>query len=182
MIILETERLNLRKISIEDAEFILQLLNEPSFLRYIGDKGVRTLEHARKYILEGPVESYELNGFGLYLVELKGSAQPIGMCGLVKRPVLPDADIGFAFLPAYWSKGYARESAEAVMAYAREVLGLDRILAITSPDNEASISLLGKLGLRFQGMTRLADDADEVRLFANHETGDTRQETVVSSQ
>lgn len=163
--ILETERLVLRKLSVSDAEFILVLLNEPSFLRYIGDKGVRTLEDARQYILTGPMDSYERNGFGLYLVALKDSELPIGISGLVKRPTLPDADIGFAFLPAYWSKGYAVESAFAVLAYAKNVLKLNRLLGITSPDNQSSIKVLEKIGLRFERLMRLSDDADEVRLF-----------------
>jgi RimJ/RimL family protein N-acetyltransferase len=167
MIVLETDRLNLRKLSIDDSEFILELLNEPSFLRFIGDKGVRTLDDARQYILSGPVESYEKNGFGLYLVELKENATSIGISGLVKRDTLPDADIGFAFLPAYWSKGYAVESAAAVMNYAREILRLDRILAITTPDNEASAKLLVKIGLRFERMISLSDDAPEIKLFAS---------------
>lgn len=165
MIILETERLILRKLSPDDAEFVLALLNEPSFLRYIGDKRVRDLDDARQYILTGPVASYERNGFGLYLVELKENGIPIGISGLVKRDTLPDADIGFAFLPAYWSKGYAVESAAAVMNYAREVLGLTRIVAITSPDNEASAKLLGKIGLRFERMIKLSEAAEEVKLF-----------------
>ena len=167
MRVLETERLVLRQLSTADAEFILELLNEPSFLRFIGDKGVRTLEDARQYILNGPVESYEKNGFGLYLVGLKDKATAIGICGLVKRDPLPDADIGFAFLPAYWSKGYAVESAAGVMNYAREVLRLDRILAITSPDNEASAKLLGKISLRFERMIKLSEDASEVKLFTS---------------
>jgi ribosomal-protein-alanine N-acetyltransferase len=166
VIVLETERLILRRLSLDDAEFILQLLNEPSFLRYIGNKGVRDLDGAGQYILNGPVSSYEQNGFGLYLVELKESGSPIGISGLVKRDTLPHADIGFAFLPAYWAKGYAVESAAAVMTYAREVLGLTRILAITSPDNEASGKLLGKIGLKFDRMIKLSEDAPEVKLFA----------------
>lgn len=163
--VLETERLTLRRLSTDDAEFVLALLNEPSFLRYIGDRGVRNLEEAADYILNRLVASYERNGFGLYLVELKEGRIPIGISGLVKRDTLPDADIGFAFLPAYWCKGYAVESAAAVMNYAREVLGLTRIVAITSPDNEASERLLGKIGLRFERMIKLAEDADEVKLF-----------------
>ena len=163
--VLETERLVLRQLSPDDAAFVLALLNEPSFLRYIGDKGVRDLDDARQYILNGPVASYERNGFGLYLVELKENGIPIGISGLVKRDTLPDADIGFAFLPAYWSKGYAVESAAAVMNYAREALGLTRIVAITSPDNEASARLLGKIGLRFERMIKLSEDAEEVKLF-----------------
>lgn len=164
---LETERLILRELSLDDAEFILELLNEPSFIRYIGDKGVRNLDDARQYILNGPVQSYEQNGFGLYLVELKENRTPIGTSGLLKRETLPDPDIGFAFLPAYWSKGYAFESSAAVMNYARNTLGLDRVLAITTPDNEASARLLGKIGLRFDRMIKLAEDAEEVRLFSN---------------
>jgi len=167
VIVLETERLILRHLSIDDAEFILELLNEPSFLRYIGDKGVRTIDDARQYILNGPIKSYERHGFGLYLVELKEGGLPIGISGLVKRPALTDADVGFAFLPAYWSKGYAVESASAVMAYGREVLGLTRILAITSPDNEMSAKLLGKIGLRFERMVRLAEDEPEIKLFSS---------------
>ncbi len=163
--VLETERLVLRKVSIDDAEFVLELLNQPSFIRYIGDRGVRNLADAGKYILDRLVASYEQNGFGLYLVELKPDGTPIGISGLVKRDTLPDADIGFAFLPEYWSKGYAVESAAAVMKYARETLKLDRILAITSPDNEASAKLLGKIGLRFERMIKLAEDADKVKLF-----------------
>ena len=165
MIVLETERLILRRLSTDDAEFVLELLNEPSFLRYIGDKGVRNLDDARQYILNGPVASYEKNGFGLYLVALKPDGTPIGINGLVKRDTLPDPDIGFAFLPAYWSKGYAFESAAAVMNYARAVLGLTRILAITSPDNEASARLLDKIGLRFERLIKLSEDATEVKLF-----------------
>jgi RimJ/RimL family protein N-acetyltransferase len=165
--VLETARLILRKLSIDDAGFILELLNEPSFLRYIGDKGVRNLEEARQYILTGPVASYERYGFGLYLVELKESNSPIGICGLVKREALPDADIGFAFLPAYWSKGYAVESASAVMAYACEVLQRKRILGITSLDNHASMKVLTKLGLRFDRRIRLSETEPELRLFVS---------------
>jgi RimJ/RimL family protein N-acetyltransferase len=165
--VLETERLVLRRLSTDDAEFVLELLNEPSFLRYIGDRGVRNLEDARQYVLNRLVTSYERNGFGLYLVELRESRIPIGISGLVKRDTLPDADIGFAFLEAYWSKGYAVESAAAVMNYAREVLGLTRILAITSLYNEASARLLGKIGLRFERLINLSEDAEEVKLFTS---------------
>jgi len=166
MTIIETERLILSHLSPDaDAEFILRLLNEPSFIRYVSDKGVRTLAEARQYILNGPVKSYEKNGFGLYKVELKENGAPIGISGLVKRDTLPDADIGFAFLPEFWKRGYAFESAAAVMSQARDVLGLNRILAITTPDNEASAKLLAKIGLRFERMIRLSDEAEEVKLF-----------------
>lgn len=165
MKVIETGRLNLRRLTTDDAEFILELLNEPSFLRFIGDKGVRTLDDARGYILNGPVEMYNRLGFGLYLTELKESGVPIGICGLLKRDSLEDVDIGFAFLPRFWAKGYAYESAAAVMAYGKRVLGLKRVVAITSPDNDASARVLEKLGLRFEKMIRPSIDATEVRLF-----------------
>jgi RimJ/RimL family protein N-acetyltransferase len=165
--VLETDRLNLRWLSTDDAEFILEILNEPSFLRFIGDKGVRTLDDARDYILNGPVDMYNRLGFGLYLTELKDGGVPIGICGLLKRDGLEDVDIGFAFLPKFWARGYAYESAAAVMAYGKTVLGLNRIVAITSPDNYASGRLLEKLGLRFERIIHLLNDASEVRLFAS---------------
>ena len=167
MKVLETDRLNLRWLSTDDAEFILELLNEPSFLRFIGDKGVRTLDDALDYILNGPADMYTRLGFGLYLTELKDGGVPIGICGLLKRDGLEDVDIGFAFLPKFWSRGYAYESAAAVMAYGKTVLGLNRIVAITSPDNYASGRLLEKLGLRFERIIHLSNDASEVRLFAS---------------
>jgi RimJ/RimL family protein N-acetyltransferase len=165
MKILETERLVLRRVSSDDAEFILELLNQPSFLRYIGDKGVRTAEDAVRYIQTGPVASYERFGFGLYLVELKETRVPIGMCGLLKRDTLLDPDVGFAFLPDYWSQGYAFEAASGVMRYGGEVLGLPRIVAITSLDNDASIRLLEKIGLKFEGLITPSQELGEVRLF-----------------
>ena len=167
MFILETERLTLRHLSPEtDAEFILRLLNEPSFIRYVSDKGVRTLNGARAYIRDGPRKSYEENDFGLYRVGLKENDAAIGICGLMKRDSLPEPDIGFAFLPEYWNQGYAHESATAVMRHARGGLRLGRILAITTQDNEASGKLLGKIGLRFERLIRLSEEADEVKLFA----------------
>ena len=165
MTVLGTERLILREFTVEDAEFILALLNEPSFLRYIGDKKVRELEDARQYILNGPVASYKRNGFGLYLVELRESHTPMGMCGLIQREELPDPDIGFAFLPEFWSKGFAFEAATAVLQDARERLRLERILAITSLDNEASIGLLQRLGFTFEREIKLAADREPVKLF-----------------
>jgi RimJ/RimL family protein N-acetyltransferase len=166
MTVLETERLSLRQLTVDDAQFILKLLNEPSFLRYIGDKQVRNLKYAEAYILNGPVASYERNGFGLYLVALRESYTPTGMCGFLKREELPDPDIGFAFLPEFWSKGFAFEAASALLQDARERLKLRRILAITSVDNEASIKLLERLGFRFERVTQLAADREQVKLFA----------------
>ena len=146
MKILETERLVLRRAVVEDSEFILELLNDPAWLRFIGDRGVRTLDDARAYISKTLVAMYERLGFGLYLTELKGEGVPIGLCGLIKRDSLEDVDIGFAFLPEYCGKGYGYESASAVMAYGRKALGLKRLVAITSQDNEASVLCLRDWG------------------------------------
>jgi ribosomal-protein-alanine N-acetyltransferase len=162
--VIQTKRLALRQLGLSDAAFILELLNEPGFLRFIGDKGVRTVDNARDYILKGPVESYARHGFGLYAV-CPLDAAPIGICGLVKREGLADVDVGFAFLARYRSKGYAAESASAVLAHARRVLGLQRIVAITSPDNAASIAVLEKIGLKFEHMIRLAEHSPELKLF-----------------
>jgi RimJ/RimL family protein N-acetyltransferase len=166
--VIETDRLVLRRLATDDAEFINELLNQPSFLRYIGDKEVRNSADAVRYIQTGPIASYERFGFGLYLVELKETGASIGICGLLKRDSLPDVDVGFAFLPSYWSQGYAFESASAVMTYGREVLGLRRIVAITSLDNDASIRLLERIGLRFEGLIKLSEDQSEVRLFSSN--------------
>jgi ribosomal-protein-alanine N-acetyltransferase len=164
--ILETERLLLRRLTAGDAAFILELLNEPAFLENIGDRGARTLVDARRYIARGPVASYRKFGFGLYLVELKDSCASVGICGLLKRDWLDDADIGFAFLQKYWSQGYARESAAAVLRYGWTTLRLPRIVAITKPTNQASITLLEKLGLRFETIITQPDHAGENKLFA----------------
>jgi [ribosomal protein S5]-alanine N-acetyltransferase len=168
---LRTERLELRELVLEDDEFILKLLNEDGFLRFIGDKGVRTLADAREYLSKGPIDSYRRYGFGLYLTSLRGS-EPIGICGLVKRDSLPDVDVGFAFLEQYWSKGYAAESAAAVLAWGREHLRLSRIIAITAPDNAGSIAVLQKIGLRFERMVTLPGDSQELRLFSPPHSGD----------
>ena len=166
MIVLETERLILRQFSIADAKFILTLLNEPSFLRFIGDKKVRDIDGAQQYILNGPIASYKQKGFGLYLVALRESGTPIGMCGLLKREELPDVDIGFAFLPAFWNQGFAFEAAAGVIKYGEQELKLKRLVAITNPDNEASIKLLQRLGFTFEGVITLSDGRDQVKLFA----------------
>jgi len=165
--VLETERLTLRYFCLSDADFIIQLLNEPSFIEYIGDKGVSTVEEANQYLADGPLDSYERFGYGLNMVELKESGEPIGMCGLVRRECLDDADLGYAFLEPYWSKGYARESAEAVLSHARETLGLDRIVAVVTPGNVSSIRLLENVGLTFERMIRLSDDDAELKLFVS---------------
>ena len=158
-------RLVLRELTAEDAAFILELLNDPSFIRFIGDKGARTLEDARQYIADGPRASYSHNGFGLYLVQIKETGQRIGMCGLVKRDVLTDVDIGFAFLPDYRLRGYALESSREVMHLARNVFGIRRVVAITSTDNHGSMSVLKKIGLRFDRTVTLPGHGDVVNLF-----------------
>ena len=165
MKVVETDRLILRRLTTEDTAFILDLLNQPSFLKFIGDRGVRTLDDASAYILKGPIASYERHGFGLYLTLLKESRIPIGICGLVKRDTLGDPDVGFAFLPQFWLKGYAFESASTVLAYGKNTLGLKRIVGVTSSDNIGSIRTLEKLGLRFERMTKLSDDGPELKLF-----------------
>jgi RimJ/RimL family protein N-acetyltransferase len=173
MNVLETERLTLRQLSLDDAPFILTLLNEPSFLRYIGDKQVRNIEDAQQYLLNGPIASYKQNGFGLYLVALKEHGTPIGICGLIKRAELPHVDIGFAFLPDFWNQGFAFEAATAVMNYEQATLKLDRIVAITSIDNDASIKLLQRMGFAFEGLIDLGKDREQVKLFGK-DLGNTR--------
>jgi len=162
--VVQTPRVDLRELDLDDAEYILELLNEPGFIRFIGDKGVRTLADAREYLLQGPMDSYTRNGFGLYCACLRDGT-PIGMCGLVKREGLSDPDVGFAFLSRYWRKGYAVECAGAVLAYALEALNLRRVVAITSPDNWSSIAVLQKIGFEFERMIRLVDHSPELKLF-----------------
>jgi len=164
--VLETHRLRLRRLSVDDASFILRLLNEPSFIQNIGDRNVHTLEEARAYILNGPVASYEKHGFGLWMVETKDAGIHIGICGLLKREVLEDVDIGYALLPEFWSRGYALESASRVLSFAREKLGLNRVVAVVNPENQSSIRLLEKLGFQFEKTVRLSEDAAEIKLFA----------------
>ncbi len=165
MYVIETERLRLRHLAEEDAPFILELVNDPDWLRYIGDRGVRDLEGAREYILGGPViASYERHGFGLYLVETREELAPAGICGLVRRDWLEDVDVGLAFLPRFRGMGFALEAARATVEYAGK-LGLERLSAIVSPANEASLRLLGHLGFRFERMVRPPGDDGELRLF-----------------
>jgi [ribosomal protein S5]-alanine N-acetyltransferase len=162
---IETGRLVLREFTEGDAAFVLRLLNEPSFLRYIGDRGVRDLDDARRYIADGPVAGYARYGHGLMRVDRKADGATVGMCGVLKRDALPDPDIGFSFLPEYWSQGYALEAAQAALAHARATLALGRIVAITTVDNAPSMRLLEKLGFRFERMIGMGDE--ELRLFAS---------------
>ncbi len=163
--ILETERLILREFNLEDAPFIIELLNSPGWLRFIGDRGVHTRESAEKYLLNGPIKSHNENGFGLYLTEEKGSGKPVGMCGLILRNYLETIDIGFAFLESYTGKGYGSEIASATLDYAHHQLGFKKVLAITTEDNQASIRLLEKLGMRFDKIIRIPNDPESLRLY-----------------
>lgn len=165
MIVLETERLRLRWLTAGDAPFILELLNDPDWLRHIGDRGVRNLDDARSYIAEGPVTMYREHGCGLYAVDRRVSGATVGLCGVLCRETLDDPDIGFAFLPGYRGRGYAYESAAAVLGYARSVLGMGRIVAVVSPHNDASVKLLKRLGLRFERSLRLDDGKESLQLF-----------------
>jgi RimJ/RimL family protein N-acetyltransferase len=162
--VLSTERLDLRELTFEDDAFILGLLNEPGFLRYIGDKGVRSLSDARDYIQKGPRDTYARYGYGLYATCLKDGT-PVGMCGLVRRAGLDDPDLGFAFLSRYWGQGYAVESAGEVLRCAFGPLKLPRVVAITALDNSASIAVLQKVGMKFSSLVRLSQGADQLRLF-----------------
>lgn len=163
--ILETERLILRELNTNDAEFILRLLNTPTWLKFIGDKKVHTIEDAKNYLVNGPIESYKMNGFGLWLIILKKDSTPIGMCGLINRESLDDIDIGFALLPEHEKLGYGFEVASATMRYARNVLGINKIVAITDPKNIASIKLLNKIGLQFEKTVKVVDH-DTTLLFS----------------
>lgn len=161
--VLKTDRLLIRRLTEDDAPFILGHLNEPSFIENIRDSKVRTLDDARRYLREGALLSYSKFGFGLYLVVLQDSAEPIGMCGLLQRPDLPAPDIGFALDPPFWGKGFALEAATAVMQYGFGPLGLPEILAITSPENERSARLLRRLEMEDRGLVER--DGGQVRLF-----------------
>jgi RimJ/RimL family protein N-acetyltransferase len=163
--ILETERLVLREITVDDAEFIADLLNQPSYLKYIGDKGVRTAADAAGFIESLVRKAYRDHGYGHYIVRLKDDPTPMGTCGYVVRESLPGPDIGFAFLPQFEKKGYAYESASAVLNYGRNTLGFGRVLAITTPDNESSGRLLGKLGFVYEKMVRTTPDGEPLKLF-----------------
>ena len=163
---IETARLALRWLTADDAAFIVVLLNDPSWLRFIGDKGVRTEDDARRYIVNGPIKMYGQYGFGLYLTELKDAHVPIGLCGLIKRDGLVDVDVGFAFLPEYRKNGYAFESAAAVIAHGENVLRLSRIVAITAPANRDSVRLLERLEFRFEQSLQLPNDPEEISLYA----------------
>lgn len=145
---------------------MLAVLNERGFIENVADRGVRTVEQATDYIREKMMPSYAEFGFGFYVIELKASGEPIGICGLIKRPVMDDVDIGYSILEPHWRRGYAYEAALAVMDYGRRVLKIPRIVAITAPHNTSSMKLLEKLGLRFQCRFQLPGYPTESMLFA----------------
>ncbi len=163
--ILETERLILREFNLDDAPFIIELLNTPDWIKYIGDKNVKSIDDAKKYMENGFLKSYKENGFGLSMVEIKNSGTPIGMCGLIKRDTLDDVDIGFAFLPEYARKGYGFEIASATLDYGENTLGIKRVVAITVEYNEASIRLIKKLGMNFEEMVDAPSGDEKLMLF-----------------
>ena len=146
MQVLQTPRLTLRPLTPDDAAFIVELVNDPSWLRFIGDKNIRDVEGARRYLAEGPIRMYEQHGFGMLCVESRETGERVGVCGLVKRDKLEDVDLGYALRPRHWGQGLAREAAVEVMRHATEDLGMRRVVAITAPGNAASQRLLEKLG------------------------------------
>ncbi|MEZ5500994.1 MAG: GNAT family N-acetyltransferase [Steroidobacteraceae bacterium] len=164
--VLRTERLTLRQLDMADAEFILELLTDADFKRYIGDRGVTDLASARRYINEGPRASYARFGFGLLRVGLAEDDRAIGICGLLQRDTLPDPDIGFAFLPAWRRSGYALEAARAVLDWGQRERAMRRILAIVTPENERSIRLLERLGLHHESETEADASGKRLKIFA----------------
>jgi [ribosomal protein S5]-alanine N-acetyltransferase len=166
MSVLHTERLQLRCFDAHDAAFILELLNDPGWLQHIGDRGVRSTDDARQWIETRLTQAYETLGFGFWAVQRQGDPQPIGLCGLIKRDSLPEVDVGYAFLPRYRGMGYAREAVVGCLAYGRDVLGLARILAITSPDNLASQRVLQAVGMRLEDQRALPGETRETWVYA----------------
>ena len=162
---LQTPRLSLRRLEFDDSEFLVGLLNQPSFLANIGDRGVRNVEDAHRYLREGPMAMYEKFGFGLWHVSSRADGAPMGMCGLLRRDILPDVDIGYAFLPEYWGKGFAFEAAEATVAHAARKFGLERVIAVVSEGNDGSIRVIEKLGMKVERMVSMRPDEPDVRLY-----------------
>jgi RimJ/RimL family protein N-acetyltransferase len=162
---LSTARLTLRRLEFDDAPFLVGLLNQPSFLANIGDRGVRNVEDAHRYLREGPMAMYEKFGFGLWHVARHSDGASIGMCGLLRRDTLPDADIGYAFLPEYWGQGYAFEAAQATLRHAAGKFGLTRAVAVVSEGNAGSIRVLEKLGMSFERMFSMRPEEPDVRLY-----------------
>ena len=161
----ETPRLVLRRLELDDAPFVLRLLNEPSFIENIGDRGVRSIEDAQRYLREGPLAMYERFGFGLWHTARKADGAAAGMCGLLRRDNLPDVDIGYAYLPEFWGQGYAFEAAEATLSVAATRFGLRRVIGVVSEGNMGSIRVLEKLGMSFERMFPMNPGEPDVRLY-----------------
>ena len=161
----ETARLTLRHQTLDDAAFVLAVLNDPDFLRHIGDRGVRTLDDAKRYLAEGALASYAAHGFGLWLMQRKTDGAALGVCGLVKRPGFEDVDVGYALLPAFRGQGYAREAVAGTLEHARTAYGLTRLIAVVNPDNLPSRRLLELEGFVFECMVRMAPEEPEILLL-----------------
>ena len=167
MVSLQTDRLQLEEITFEDADFIIALLNTPSWIQYIGDRNVHTIKEANSYIQRSYIHAYKKYGFGMYKMVLKSNDKTIGLCGLVKRNYLKHHDIGFALLPDYHRQGYAYEAASAIMNHAHQTLHIHPILAFTTQNNLASQNLLQKLGLQFKKFIKIPNDEEILMLFSN---------------
>lgn len=163
----ETERLLLREVSNSDAGLIHSVLNDPDFVRYVGDRGVRTAAGAQSYIAERIVPGYREYGYGMYRVDRKPDGTAVGICGLVRRAGLDAPDLGFAVLPAFRRQGFAAEAAALVLEQARHRADIGQVLAIASPDNVSSNALLLRLGLQFEGLVTLADDRVPLNLYVS---------------
>ncbi len=166
MMILETARLRLRTITADDAPFYYELVNDPTWLEFIGDKGIRSVEQARAAIIDGPVAMQARHGHSLYVMERKQDCRALGLCGLIRRDFLPDVDIGYAIRPEHFGQGYTFEAAQAVLQLARGPLGITRVLGLTAPGNINSIRLLNKLGLRFQEIKLLPPGDRPTNIYA----------------
>jgi RimJ/RimL family protein N-acetyltransferase len=162
---LETARLVLRRFTFDDAQFVVELLNQPSFIANIGDRGVRNADDARRYLRDGPMAMYEKFGFGLWHVALRSDGAPVGMCGLLRRDILPDADVGYALLPEFWGQGYAFEAAGATLRHGAGKFGLTRVIGVVSEGNTPSIRTLEKLGMSFERMFSMRPGEPDVRLY-----------------
>jgi len=165
VIILETPRLRLRSVTVDDAAFYLELVNDPSWVANIGYRNLHTVEAARAALEAGLMTQFREHGYSLYMTERRSDGATIGMCGLVRRTSLPGPDIGYALRPAYWGQGYAYEAAAAVMAHAEHALGLATVYGITAPHNQVSINLLNKLGLRYERFSRLPPDGKDTNIY-----------------
>lgn len=165
--IIETDRLRLREFHLKDTKFIIELLNSPGWLQFIGDRNVKTEQQAINYLENGPIKSYSQNGYGLYLVEKKDDNNAIGMCGILKRENLDNPDIGFAFLPEFSGNGFAYEIANATVMYAKDELNISKIAAITVPDNIRSIKLIEKIGLKFIKTFSFPESNEDLLYYCN---------------